>query len=63
MQIGANEYDRVEAENQANLSSVATQAYPPHQQQLLEGEPMEGMRYDTRRWRTMWPRNLAWSHI
>ncbi|KUH91824.1 hypothetical protein AU187_04150 [Mycobacterium sp. IS-1556] len=26
MQIGANEYDRVEAENQANLSSVATQA-------------------------------------
>lgn len=26
MQIGANEYDRIEAENQANLSSVATQA-------------------------------------
>lgn len=26
MQIGANEYDRVEAENQAKLSSVATQA-------------------------------------
>ena len=26
MQIGANEYDRVEAENQARLSSVATQA-------------------------------------
>ncbi|BBY46577.1 hypothetical protein MARA_03350 (plasmid) [Mycolicibacterium arabiense] len=26
MQIGANEYDRVEAENQAQLSSVATQA-------------------------------------
>ncbi len=26
MQIGANEYDRVEAENQAKLASVATQA-------------------------------------
>lgn len=26
MQIGANEYDRVEAENQAHLASVATQA-------------------------------------
>lgn len=26
MQIGANEYDRIEAENQAKLSSVATQA-------------------------------------
>jgi hypothetical protein len=26
MQIGANEYDRVEAENQAKLSSVAAQA-------------------------------------
>ena len=26
MQTGANEYDRVEAENQAKLSSVATQA-------------------------------------
>ena len=26
MNIGANEYDRVEAENQAKLSSVATQA-------------------------------------
>jgi hypothetical protein len=26
MQIGANEYDRIEAENQAKLASVATQA-------------------------------------
>jgi hypothetical protein len=26
MNIGANEYDRIEAENQAKLSSVATQA-------------------------------------
>lgn len=26
MQFGANEYDRIEAENQANLSGVSTQA-------------------------------------